>query len=567
MAAAHGSRRRTAAVAAGIVLSRLSGLARERALGYFLGTTFAADAFTAAFRIPGIIQRLAGEGVLSASFIPSYSRLLAEGRDKEAGRMAGAVLGLLTAATGVMVLLGVVLAEPLTWAVAAGFHGRPQTFALTTRLVRILFPAAGFFVLSAWCLGILNSHRRFFLSYAAPVMLNLVQLGVLVGLGVTAFSDPLQGSHTAKAAARSALTVWLAVGTIAGGLLQFAIQLPAVLRLNRGLRPSLRTDLPGVRSTIRAFGPVVTARGLGQLSGLVQLLLASFLAAGGLATLRYAQILYQLPNAVFGRAVAAAELPEFARSDPQRHAEFLGRLRSGLARIAAFVVPTVVGYLVIGDLITATIFQTGAFGRVDTFVVWVVLAGYALGLLARTSSRLLKSALYGTGNTRTPARISLLRMAITIALGFAVMWQLDRVQVTASGIGILGTLPAFGPLPAATRAATSAAGVATLGPAGLSVAAAVAAWVEYLLLRRAIAQRIGPVMLGGGMLSRIGMAGLIAGAAGVGMRWVVSGLPPVPAGVVAVAALGGVYTAAACVLGVSEIRDLLAGLARRLRRS
>lgn len=563
-----GSRRRSAAVAAGIVLSRVSGLVRERALSHFLGTTFAADAFTAAFRLPGMLQRLGGEGVLSAAFIPSYSRLLAEGRKKEAGRMAGAVLGLLTAATAVVVLLGVVFAQPLTWAVAAGFHSRPRTFDLTVQLVRILFPAAGFFLLSAWCLSILNSHRRFFLPYVAPVVLNLAQIGVLVGLGVTTFAHAFTGAHPAPASARSSLAIWLSVGTIAGGLLQFGIQLPAVIRLNRGMRISMRTSLPGVRTTIRAVGPVVAARGLGQLSGFVQLLMASFLAGGGLATLRYAQILYQLPNAVFGRAVAAAELPEFARADPHRHtAELTGRLSEGLARIAAFIVPTVIGYLLIGDLITAAVFQTGEFSRVDTLVVWVVLAGYALGLLARASSRLLKSALYGIGNTRTPARIAVLRMVITVAVGFVLMWQLDRIRVSAGGIGISGHLPAFGPLPVAARSAASAPGVATLGTAGLSIAAAVSAWVEYALLRRAVGQRIGPVRLGGGQLSRVVVAGLIAGAVGYGMRWVVAGLPPLPAGVVAVAALAVAYAAAASALGVSEIRHVLGALVRRLDRS
>ncbi len=563
----RGSRRGSAAVASGIVLSRISGLARERAFGYFLGTTFAADAFTAAFRLPGLIQRLLGQGVLSASFIPSYSRLLAEGKDDEAGKVAGAVFGLLSAATALVVVLGVVFAEPLTWVVAAGFHGRPRAFALTVDLVRILFPAAGLLTLSAWSLGILNSHRRFFLPYVAPVLVNLVQIGVLLGFGFTAFASAFTGPEAAEAAAQSSLVTWLAVGTIAGGLLQFAVQLPAVLRHSRGLRVSLRTDLPGVRTTIRAFGPVVTARGVVQLSAFLQILLASFLAAGALAMLRYAQILYLLPVALFGMAVAAAELPELSRAGPQRREELGRRLGGGLARIAAFVVPTVVGYLIVGDRIVAAFFQTGEFGRVDVIAVWAVLAGYAVGLLAATSSRLLQSVLYGIGDTRTPARCAMLRFVVALALGVALMCQFDHVQVTSAGVRLLGQLPAFGPLPAGVRASAGADDVARLGAAGLSVAAGIASWVEYALLRRAVRRRVGPVRLAGGELRQILGAAAVAGLVALRMRWAVAGLPPVAAGVVTVAAVAIAYGVVAAALGVAEIRGVLRFVAHRLRRS
>ena len=565
MASSRGTRRRSAAVTTGIALSRLTGLARERALGYFLGTTFAADAFTAASRIPGMFQRLAGEGVLSASFIPSYTRLLAEGREKDAGRMAGAVLGLLTVAIATIVLLGVVFAEPLTWVVAAGFRDRPQTFDLTVKLVRLLFPAVGFSVLSAWCLGILNSHRRFFLPYVAPAIVNLAQIGVLVAAGVTALTDASPGSGAISDSTRASLGVWLAAGTIVGGALQFLVQLPSVIRLNRDTRVSVRTNLPGVRTTIKAFGPMVTARGLGQLLMVVQLFMATFLAAGGLATLRYAQMLYQLPSALFGRAIAAAELPEFARTGAGDPAELVKRLQDGLAGVAAFVVPTTIGFLVIGDLITAAVFQTGGFTTVDTFAVWIVLIGFTFGLLPRASSRLLQSVMYGIGNTRTPARIAMVRMAISVIVSFILMWQFDRVQVSDAGVEIIGQLPAFGPLPAPTRNVTNAPHVVTLGAAGLSSAAAVACWVEYLLLRRAVGQRIGRSTIGGGQLPRISLAGLVAGASAFATRYAVAGLSPIPAGALAVIAMAGVYAAVAVALGVPDIRDAVTALISRLR--
>ncbi len=170
---------------AGILLSRLAGLVRERVIAAHLGTGFAVDAFRAALRIPNLLQNLLGEGVLSASFIPVYARLLAEGEEEEAGRVAGAIAGLLTAASALLVVVGVVFARPLTTVLAGGFTG--ERFELTVTLVRILTPGIGLLVLSAWCLGVLNSHRRFFLSYVAPVLWNAAQIAVLVAAAARGF--------------------------------------------------------------------------------------------------------------------------------------------------------------------------------------------------------------------------------------------------------------------------------------------------------------------------------------------------------------------------------------------
>src|SRR5690349_9897989 len=171
-AAAHaGVGRHAFLVATGIFLSRIAGLVRERAIAHFLGNSFAADALRGALRIPNILQNLFGEGVLSASFIPVYAKLVAQGEEEESGRVAGAVFSLLALVTSVLVLSGVLATPYLIDAIAPGFKG--ETRLLTIQLVRILFPGVGLLVLSAWCLGILNSHRRFFLSYASPVVWNI----------------------------------------------------------------------------------------------------------------------------------------------------------------------------------------------------------------------------------------------------------------------------------------------------------------------------------------------------------------------------------------------------------
>lgn len=554
------SRRGSALVAAAILVSRVTGLARERALGHFVGTSPAADAFAVAFRIPNLLQHLLGEGALSASFIPVYSRLLAAGRLEEAGRVAGAVVGLLTLAVGLLTAVGILLAEPLTAVVAPGLRARPETFALTVDLVRLMFPAVGLLVLSAWCLGVLNSHRRFFLSYVAPALLNVVQIVVLVGLGSTVLAASRTGS---VAASQDALVRWLAVGTVVGGLLQLLVQLPAVLRLSRGLRPSLRARSPGVREVLRTFGPVVASRGVVQLSTFAHIVLASFLAAGALAGIRYAQVLYLLPVSLFGVSVAAAELPRLSTEVGGSRAAAVERLEAGLARVATFVVPTVAAYLVAGDVLTAALFQTGQFTRSDVLAVWLVLCGYTVGLLASTSSRLLASGLYAAGESRTAARAAVLRVVTSLVVGALLMLQLDRVAVTGTGLELTGALPALAPLDATERAAQD---VLRLGAVGLAVAGGGAAWLEYAVLRRRVGTRIGPVRTGGGQLPRIVVATAAMVLATLALRPLLAGTAPLLAGAVTATVMGGVYLPLARALGVTEVDVVWRALRRRVRR-
>ncbi|MFP4311128.1 MAG: murein biosynthesis integral membrane protein MurJ, partial [Nitriliruptoraceae bacterium] len=344
-------RRNSSLIAAGIALSRLSGLVRDVVLAFFLGANVGADAFRAALKIPNLLQNLLGEGVLAASFIPSYSRLLAEGREEDAGRLAGAILGLLTVLLGVLVLVGVALAGPLVRVLTPGFTG--QRLELTVLLVRIMFPGIGFMVLSAWCLGVLNAHRRFFLSYVAPVLWNLGILATVVTLALTTTIEP---------------AVAAGIGVVVGGAAQLAVQLPRVGRVLRGtLRVSLDRRVPGVRAVLRAFGPVVLGRGALQVAALVELAAASLLAVGAVAVLGYAQTLYLLPIALFGMSVAAAELPELSTLDARGRRALTARLDAGLARSAFFSLAATVGYLAVGPELVTVLFGRGAFDTATAY--------------------------------------------------------------------------------------------------------------------------------------------------------------------------------------------------------
>lgn len=469
------------AVASGILLSKLIGLIRERIFAYYFGNSMAADAFKAAFRIPNMLQNLFGEGVLSASFIPVYARLSAEERHEEATRTAAAVFALLVLVASLLVLAGILLAPLLVYVIAPGFHGEKRL--LTIELVRILFPGAALLVLSAWCLGILNSHRRFFLSYAAPVVWNLAMIGTLVWEGRRLFTHGV----TAAQGAEPRLAIALAFGSVAGSALQFLIQVPVVLRLLRPLQWKATFGSEHVRTIVRNFFPVFLSRGVVQVSAFVDQILASLLPTGAVAALSYAQTINQLPVSLFGMAVSAAELPAMSAAlgtQEEVAAKLRARLAAGLSQIAWFVVPSAVAFVVLGNVVVAAIYRTGHFSSSDVVYVWSALAGSGVGLLAGTSGRLYSSAFYALRDTRTPLNFALIRVGITLVLGYFFSLPLPR---------LLGINPRW-------------------GLAGLTLSAGLAAWLEYSLLRHAMQGRVGKVVYPTSRVLRLWIAALIAGA-------------------------------------------------------
>ena len=434
----------------------------------YLGAGMAADAFNAAFRIPNMLQNLFGEGVLSASFIPEYAGLLGKGDEEEATRLAGAVAGMLALTASIIVALGVVSAPWLVALIANGFTGEKRE--LTVLLTRILWPGAGLLVFSAWCLGILNSHRRFFMSYTAPVLWNFAMVATLI---------LFHKNHN-----EIQLSVYLAYGSVVGSGLQFLIQLPQVYKLARGIRPRLTVASESVRNVFRNFGPAFVGRGVVQLSALVDAWLASYLGNGAVSSFTYAQAIYVLPISLFGMAISAAELPAMSRAvgtTAEIGAYLRGRLRDGLDRIAYFIIPSVVALLALGDLIVHLLLESGRFSRGDTIWVWEILIGSCVGLLASTMGRLYSSTFYALRDTRTPLKYAVIRVTLTISLGYLFalvlppMLGLDR----------------------------------KLGAAGLTASAGIAGWVEFFLLRRGLDKRIGQTRLIPSRMIRLWAAALI----------------------------------------------------------
>lgn len=455
-------------VGAGILLSRLLGLVRQRLLAHYFGTTPAGAAFLAALRIPNFLQNMLGEGVLSASFIPVYAGLRARKEDEAAQLVAGAVFGLLCVANAVLVAVGMVSAPLLVRLLAPGFA--PETRVLMTDLVRLFFPATGVLVLSAWCLGVLNSHRRFFLSYAAPVIWNVCIIAALLLFQ----ADP----------------IFIAWGVIAGGLAQFLIQVPSTLKLLGRFRPSVSLASEHVRQVLKSFVPAVTARGVVQISSFLDQIWASFAGERAGAILFHTQTISMLPVSLFGMAISASELPGMSEDAATRKDALKERLANGLQRLVFLVVPSACAFVFLGDVIAAPLLESGHFLPADTRIAWYVLIGSAVGLTASTQGRLYSSAFFALKDTKTPLEFAVMRVTISAGLAAAAVTWLP---------GLLG-IPKH------------------VAVAGISAASGLAAWAEYLRLRIALRAHLGDVGVPFARIAQLWGAALVAAACAVGVK-------------------------------------------------
>ena len=501
-------------VAAGILLSRLTGLVRMRALAHFLGNSQAADAFYAAVKIPNFPQNLLGEGVLSASFIPVYSNLIAKGDKTQAGKVAGVILSLLAAIVAVIVFLGIVLTPYLIDLIAPGFQGQKRD--LTIHLVQIIFPGTGLLVISAWCLGILNSHHKFFLSYAAPVVSNLAVVLVL-------FYFRHEGLE-------SKLATYAAWGIVLGALAQLLVQLPTTIKMIPDLKVGLGLGDRSIQEIIKNFVPVVISRGVVQLSAYIDSILASFLPSGAVAALGYAQAIYMLPISLFGMSVSAAELPTMSQAygNSDFHLTLQKRINAASRKIAYFVIPSVAAFLFLGDIVAGLLFQTGQFNHDTSIYVWKVLAGSSVGLLASTLGRLYSSAFYSLRDTKTPLRYSLVRVGLTTLLGYAMGLWLPK---------LLGVDAAW-------------------GTAGLTASAGIAGWVEFFLLRRKLNSIIGRSGLDASFVVKLWIVAAFSAA----MGFLAKPLLPLPhpffRGLVVVAIFSAAYFPLTRAAGIEESKSL-----------
>jgi len=536
-------------VAAGIFLSRIAGIVRTVVIGVVLGSGSAADSFSFAMRVPNLLQNLLGEGSLSASFIPVYARLVEEGDEKRASALAGAVLSILALVTGVIVLIVVLAARPLVW-LFTDWESDPARYELTIELFRVTTIGIGFLVISAWCLGVLNSHRSFFLSYAAPVLWNLAQIIALVVAAAAALSM----------ADGAVLLAW---AVVIGGLLQVAIQIPRVRGFVPSLRPSLRRD-GLVNDVIRRFLPAVGARGVVQVSSFVDTFFLTLLVGGAASFYLYALPLYVTPISLFGFSVAAAELAEMSRRSEQLNA-LAARITPALRKTVVPAGFVTAAYLAAGPTWTDALYgwisrllSRGLTDPAGILVIGYLLMAMAIGLPAAITARVTQNTLYSLGDVRGPARIALVRVMISVAASYLLMLQLDWLTFEGTSIVEFDAFPhwpAWEQVPESRRAL---AGVTPhLGVVGIGLGSSIAAWVEWTLLRVRLRSRLGGAGAGA-VSSDWGLNVFIAGV-GAGAAMFMATLVPLPSPVDAIvtALIGlGVYGSLLWIQGIKPTSRL-----------
>ena len=429
-------------VGIGIACSRASGFVRDLIIAYFFGAGGLADVWRMSLKIPNVIQNLLGEGTLSASVIPIYSELIEKKEDKSAGGFIGAVLGILLVVAICAALAGMVVVPVILPSILVAWE--PEKISLVSSLIRILFPMTAVLVVSAWALAILNSNRQFFLPYCAPVAWNGA---IICSVTIMAWAHGVSGEQ---------LLIYAAWGALGGAILQLAIQIPSIIKYLDYFRISLGKGVLGIQEAVSNFLPVAVARGVVNISALLEIMLAALLVEGAVAALGYAQTLYLLPISIFGLSIAAAELPELSRRRLDPQIVIADKLGKSLQAVLFWVIPSAIAFVCFGDVIISGIYQRGEFRATDVPVIYAVLIAYSVGLVASAASRVLSAGFYSLRDTKTPARVAYIRVVLALTVGSLLMFPLDTFQ----------------------------SGDLHYGPVGLALGTSLAAWIEYWILKK-----------------------------------------------------------------------------------
>jgi putative peptidoglycan lipid II flippase len=402
--------------------SRILGFVRDMVLARLFGATPAADAFFIAFRIPSLLRELFAEGSMSSAFIPVFTEYRTTRSQQDAWALASAVFTTLLTIVTFVTIVGMVAAPWLVQLLAPGFQENPDKLALTTLLARIMFPYLLFVSLAALAMGILNSVRAFAAPAFSPLFLNVF---IIVG---ALFVSPLLQEPI----------IGVAVGVVAGGAAQFAMQLPS-LKL-RGLLFGFRFEPghPGLRRIGILMVPSLLGLSVTQVNLTVSTVLGSFFT-GGPTYLFYGMRLIQFPLGIFGVALAMAILPTLS-SQAARGAldELRTTLGFGLRMILFIIVPAMVGLILLRTPIVHLFFEHGTFTSQDTTATAFVVLCYAIGLWAFGGVRIIVAAFYSLQDTKTPAISAAVAVAANIVFSLLLMRPLG-----AAGLAFATALAAM----------------------------------------------------------------------------------------------------------------------------
>ncbi len=414
--------------------SRVTGLARDLLMATIFGANALTDAFNIAFRIPNLFRRLFAEGAFSLAFVPVLATTRAQQGDAATRMLIACVATVLFWSLMLTCLLGVLGAPLLVWALASGLRQSAEGYEAAVVMTRWMFPYIGFMSLVAFSAGILNTWKHFAVPAASPVMLNICMIAA-AWFGAPLFArwgvEPIYA---------------MAVGVVVGGMLQLAIQVPALLRL--GLLPRVGLRLahvreawqePGVRRVLKLMAPILLGVGVAQLSLLINTQIASYLAPGSVTWLFYADRLMEFPTALLGVALGVVLTPQLtaarAAGDEERYSSMLDW---GLRIVVLLAVPSAVALLTFSTPLVATLFHHGKLGADDVAQISVALAGYGAGLVGLVAIKVLAPGYYASQDVRTPVKIGIAVLVITQLLNIVLVPRIAHAGLALSiGLGAL----------------------------------------------------------------------------------------------------------------------------------
>jgi len=403
--------------------SRVTGLARESLKAAVFGAGPAMDAFEAAFRLPNLLRRLFAEGAFSQAFVP----ILAEyrrARGHDATRdLVSRVATLMAIVLVVVTVVGVLAAPWLVYLLAGAFARDPAKEVLTADLIRVVFPYILFISLTSLAGGVLNVHRKFAIPAFTPVLLNLAMIGAALWLAPYV-NPPVMA---------------LAWGVFIGGVAQLALQIPALARIGMLPRPRFDWRDDGVRRVLRNMAPAILGVSAAQVSILINTQLAAWLGDGRIAWISYADRLMEFPSALLGVAVGTVLLPTLARhggeGDERQYSELLDW---GLRLSLLLALPAAIALWLLALPLVTTLYQYGRFSSTDALMTRAALIGYSVGLLGIIAVKILAPGFYARQDIRTPVRIAVVTVAVTVALAFLLMEPLGHAGLTlATSLGAL----------------------------------------------------------------------------------------------------------------------------------
>lgn len=404
------------AKAAGVVgmatmLSRIFGFIRDMVVAAFFGAGVATDAFFVAFRIPNLLRRLLGEGSLTVAFVPVFTEYLTNKSKEEAIVLANVVFTILSIILVIVSLAGVLLSPLIVWIMAPGFANLPYQFELAIFLNRIMFPYIFFISLVALCMGILNSLRHFAAPALSPVILNICMIIATLSL-YRCFAEPI---------------VALAIGVMAGGVLQLAMQWPFLIKMGVRLKPNFNFRHPGLRQMGRLLVPTLIGSAVYQLNIFFGTILASLLPKGSVSYLYYADRVVELPLGVFAIAVGTATLPSLSELVSKGSFDELRKTLSFSLRLILFItIPATVALIMLRVPILSVLFQRGAFTASSAMLTAQALFYYALGLWAFSVIRVIDAAFFALQDRKSPLKAAFIALFVNIAMSVILMFPLKH---------------------------------------------------------------------------------------------------------------------------------------------